>query len=232
MNQDCTSQDDFNRLNIMIPSTTATIAGVQPQPVSPITTKRKLEQDFELPAFDSSWHSEDDDWALFCPAPSKRIRQHCGKTVRFARHDEVFDGPALATAEDLANAWYTPSDWMSFKADCRATVAAIIKANGDLSCLDLDQHCIHGLEEYTARCMMGRSRSPRQRMIVRQIILVQQWQRKKGIADDAAIKNAYLRLSQKHRTRAVRRASFNSNSFRAQLTAVKDGSAAHPIECN
>ena len=190
-----------------------------PQPVSPITVKRKSEQPFLLP-FDSSWHSEDDDWALFCPS-SKRIRRHSVKSVRFAPNAEV--SFRHLSEEDLANPWYTPRDWQSFKADCRATVAAIIKANGDMSCLDRNQHCIHGLEEYTARCMLGRSRSPRQRMIVRQIVLVQQWQKKKGIEDHAAIKNAYLKLSQKHRSRAVRRASLDSSdSSRTVMNATSN----------
>jgi len=199
-----------------------------PQPVSPVAEKRKMEQtDFGLPPFDSSWHRDDDDWALFSPCPAKKKnRIRCEKkSVRFAPEVVVStcaqqqqQEPYVLSKEDVANAWYTPDDWKSFKAEARATVAALIKANGDLSCLDEKQYSILGLEEYTARCMMGgRTRSPRQRMIVRQILEVQRWQRSKGIEDQAAIKNAYMRLSQKHRSRAVRRASLCSTDAAARI---------------
>jgi len=158
-------------------------------------------------SFDSSWSLEDEDWILFHPPSTKRIRRQSSKSVRFAQTEQV--SYRHLSKEDLANAWYKPTDWQGFKKECRETVSAIIKANGDLSCMDHGMYCIHGLERLLD-CFFRQSRSSsRQRTIVRQVILVQQWQREKGVEDQAALKNAYLKLSRKHRTRAIRRASFD-----------------------
>lgn len=179
-----------------------------PRPVSPPSMKRT--SDLSL---DSSWSLEDDDRALFRPPPMKRIRRRSSKSVRFDPQESVHF--RHASREDLANAWYKPRDWETFREECRKTVVAIAKAKGDLSCLKHSSYCILGLENYIAVCLFGRPR--RQRKIVREIILMQQWQKKRGLNDEAGLKNAYLRLSRKHKSHAIQRAATTDSTVASKI---------------
>jgi hypothetical protein len=143
---------------------------------------------------------------LVSPSPVKRVRRS-KKTVSFSSNDVVIYYSKLSE-EDLSKAWYTAEDWRNFKAECHRTIAAIYKANGDLSCVDLKEHCIRGLEEHISAFVYRKS--PRQRTIVRRVVLVQQWQIETGTRDQTALQKTYLMLSRKHRCRALRRAAVDA----------------------
>jgi hypothetical protein len=113
-----------------------------------------------------------------------------------------------ASDEDLENAWLKPQDWEKSKAECKEVIAAIIKANGDLSLMDLERHCLRGLEEYVSSILYRRGL--RQKTIIKKVIYVQHIQRKSGVQDQIALKEAYLALSKRHRRRALRRAAVDA----------------------
>lgn len=153
----------------------------------------------------SNWHIDDiEDWVTFFP-PQKRARRvsssTSSKSVRFANEDEV--QYLHYSKEEFAGGWYTSSDSQDFRMECRQTVAFIAKSNGDTSCLDQERYCVRGLEEHISASLLCQS-SP-QRDIVRQVVRVQH-------QDQRAVRDAYLKLSQKHRCRALRRAIGDAQS--------------------
>jgi hypothetical protein len=172
--------------------------------------KRKLlERQGSSESFDSSWSSyldDDDDAASFCPPERKRIRRS-KKSVRFATDNNEMKYRHI-TKEDLENAWLKPQDWERSKAECKEAIACLIKCNGDLALMDLERHCLRGLEEYISTVLFRRG--SRQKTIVRKVVYVQHIQRKSGVKDQVALKEAYLELSKKHRRRALKRAAVDA----------------------
>ena len=150
--------------------------------------------------FDSNWDLDDiDDWATFFP-PTKRARRVSTsipfKSVRFATEDEVI--LIDRSKDELKRAWYSSSDWHDFRSECRQIVASIAKTHSGASYVEQEEYCIRGLEEFIFATLCRKSST--QRLIVRQIV---QGQHAK---DQTALRDAYLKLSEKHRSRALRRA--------------------------
>jgi hypothetical protein len=155
----------------------------------------------------STWGIDDiDDWATFCP-PTKRARRVSttgisSKSVRFAEENEV--QYLEHSRDDMEGSWYTAVDWQDFRAECRQIVTFISKCNGDITSLDQERYSIRGLEEHISATLLRQS-SP-QRFIVRQIVESQYYK------DQASLRDTYLKLSHKHRCRALRRAIGDARS--------------------
>lgn len=72
--------------------------------------------------------------------------------VRFAPTKKVAN--LHRSREDLDKSWYHQSEYTAFDQERKRTVAAVHKANGDLSCLDPRVFTISGLEHHLYRQQM------------------------------------------------------------------------------
>ncbi|KAL7581046.1 hypothetical protein ACA910_005850 [Epithemia clementina (nom. ined.)] len=103
---------------------------------------------------------------------------------------------------DLERCWIQQDEYKEIKEDTKRTLLAIKKSGGNLSSLDVQKHCLRGLEQSIATILFRADRRPHRR-IVQRVLRVQQTQRMKGQSYDPSVIRTMYSMMTKH---SVRRA--------------------------
>ena len=124
------------------------------------------------------------------------------KRVRIAEHRNTVLFRHVPESELKQSCWYQSKDYADFKQQSRQTLDALQQADGNLSLLNANEHCIRGLEAHVSRDVL-QLRQMRIRSTVQVVLDQQQVQRLHGIKDPLLLGAVSMMFSKQSRQTAL-----------------------------